>query len=248
VLIDGMRAPRPRTRRGALLTLGGGIVVLAVAAFVFVYFVLFPTSSPKPFSIASSPATTAAATPPGSRSGLAGRWTIASGSRAGYRVREKLGFLPAESDAVGRTSQITGGATLTESHGSVSVSGASFVVAVNTLKSDQAQRDQHIQTIGLQSATYPKATFTLSSPIKLPAATLTGGVVHDAVTGVFDIHGVSRRLTVPLEMRVSSSALEAVGSLTFPWSEFGMTAPSVGGFVNVSNAATMEFDLRLARA
>jgi hypothetical protein len=38
------------------------------------------------------------------------------------------------------------------------------------------------------------------------------------------------------------------GSLTFPWSEFGMTAPSVGGFVNVTEKATMEFDLRLQRA
>jgi hypothetical protein len=36
-------------------------------------------------------------------------------------------------------------------------------------------------------------------------------------------------------------------SLTFPWSEFNMTAPSVGGFVNVTNKATMEFDLHLQR-
>jgi hypothetical protein len=49
-------------------------------------------------------------------------------------------------------------------------------------------------------------------------------------------------------MRLSNSAIQAVGSLTFPWSEFNMTAPSVGGFVSVTNRATMEFDLRLMRA
>jgi len=39
-----------------------------------------------------------------------------------------------------------------------------------------------------------------------------------------------------------------VGSLTFPWSEFNMTAPSVGGFVTVTGHATMEFDLHLQHA
>jgi polyisoprenoid-binding protein YceI len=236
--------PRPRTKRGLFLSLGGAVLAIAVAGFAFVYFVLFPTSSPKPFSLAAAKATTTVS----SSTTLAGRWEIASGSQAGYRVREKLGFLPAESDAVGRTSEITGSATVTESKRIVTVTGASFVVAVNTLKSNEAMRDQHIQTIGLQSATYPKATFVLSSPVKLPAGALSGHVFPTSVTGVFTIHGTSRRLTVPLEMRLTGSAIEAVGSLTFPWSEFGMTAPSVAGFVNVSSTATMEFDLRLARA
>ena len=226
-----------------MLSLAGGVVVIAVGGFAFIYFVLFPTSSPKPFGLAA----TKTATPVSSGAPLAGRWEIATGSEAGYRVREKLGFLPAESDAVGRTSEITGSATLTESKGKVTVTGASFVVAVSTLKSNEAMRDQHIQTIGLQSATYPKATFTLSSPMRLPAGARSGKVFDDSVTGVFDIHGTSRRLTVPLQMQLTSSGLQAVGSLTFPWSEFGMTAPSVGGFVNVSSTATMEFDLHLAR-
>lgn len=220
----------------------------AVAAFAFIYFVLFPTSAPKPFTLSTASTTATAATGVSTGTTLAGRWQIASGSRAGYRVREKLGFLPAQSDAVGRTSQITGAATLTESKGTVTVTGASFVVAVNALKSNEAQRDQHIQTLGLQSATYPTATFTLSSPVRLPASALRGGVVHDSVTGVFKIHGTSRRLTLPLQMRLSSSGIEAVGSLTFPWSEFSMTAPSIGGFVNVADTATMEFDLHLKRA
>jgi len=116
------------------------------------------------------------------------------------------------------------------------------------LKSNEAMRDQHIQTIGIQSATYPTATFVLSSPLTLPASALSGDVVHTSVTGVFNIHGTSKHETVPLEIRLSNSEIQAVGSLTFPWSEFNMTAPSVGGFVTVTNHATMEFDLRLMRA
>jgi hypothetical protein len=77
-------------------------------------------------------------------------------------VREKLAFLPAQSDAVGRTSQITASATFSQAGRAVTISKA--------------------------------------------------------------------------------------GSLTFPWSEFGMTAPSVDGFLNVAPTATLEFDLRLQRS
>ena len=234
----------PRTKRGALFAVGGSVVVLAVAGFVIIYFVLFPTSSPKPFSLTSS----ASPAPVSASTRFAGRWTIATGSVAGYRVREKLGFLPAESDAVGRTSAIAGTATFTEASHAVTVRAASFTVDVSKLTSNEAMRDQHIRTIGLQSATYPTATFVLSTPLTLPASAVSGEVVHTAVTGVFNIHGTSKRETVPLQMRLSSSEIEAVGSLTFPWSEFNMTAPSVGGFVSVTNRATMEFDLRLKRA
>ena len=58
---------------------------------------------------------------------------------------------------------------------------------------------------------------------------------------------MKKRVTIPLQVRHSGSTLEAVGSLTFPWGEFGMTAPSVAGFVSVEDEATLEFDLKLAQ-
>jgi polyisoprenoid-binding protein YceI len=163
-------------------------------------------------------------------------------------LREKLGFLPAESDAVGRTSKITGHATIVESGGRVRLTAASFKVNVYSLKSNESMRDQHIHTIGIQSATYPYATFVLTRTLSLSSGALSGKVVVKPVTGVFDIHGTSRTEALPLQMTLSNDLIQAVGSLTFPWSRFEMTAPSVGGFVNVSDHATMEFDLRLQRA
>ncbi len=235
---------RLRTKRGALLVIAGGVLVVAVAGLAFIYFVLFPTSSPKPFKLTVSQHTT----PVSSGSSLTGRWTVAAGSVAGYRVREKLGFLPAESDAVGRTSEITGNATVIESGGGLRFTTASLKVNVYSLKSNESMRDEHIHTIGIQSATYPYATFTLTRTVSLPHAALSGKVFAEPVTGVFDIHGTSRTETLPLQLTLSNHLIRAVGSLTFAWSRFDMTAPSVGGFVNVSGHATMEFDLRLQRA
>jgi polyisoprenoid-binding protein YceI len=179
---------------------------------------------------------------------LAGRWQIAAGSQAGYRVREQLAFLPAQSDAVGRTSSITGAATLAQSHGGLTITGASFNAAVNALKSDRSMRDEKIHSIGLESDRYPTATFTLSRPLTVPASDLGGQVARLSATGTFNIHGTTRSATVPVELRMSGSTLQAAGSLSFPWSDFNMTAPSIGGFVTVTDKATLEFDLHLQRA
>lgn len=239
----------PSKKRVALLAVGGGFTLIVVA-FLFVYFVLFPTSSPKPFKLATSTAASTGSTSSASTSTVSagGHWSVVTGSEAGYRVREKLAFLPAQSDAVGRTSSVTGAATLTESKGTITITAASFDVAVNTLKSDRSMRDEKIHEIGLESNRYPTATFVLSTPVTLTKNAVTGRVTRVAVTGVFTIHGTSKRETLPVEFTLAGSTLEAAGSLTFPWSEFGMTAPSVGGFVNVTEKATMEFDLRLQRA
>jgi len=249
-----VRLPGRENKQRIALIAGGAGVAMIVLAFLLVYFVIFPTSSPKPFKLTSptsaptATSVTGSGTTAASAAGAGGRWSVASGSQAGYRVREKLAFLPAQSDAVGRTSSITGAATLSESKGRVTITAASFDVAVDTLKSDRSMRDEKIHEIGLESSRYPTATFVLSTAIALPAGAGTGEVVHASATGVFDIHGTSKRETVPLELSLSGSTLQAAGALTFPWSEFGMTAPSVGGFVTVTGEATMEFDLRLARA
>jgi polyisoprenoid-binding protein YceI len=239
----------PSRKRAAVLVLGAG-ATLIIAVFLLVYFVIFPTSSPKPFKLTTSTTTSAAPTSSAavSSGGVGGRWSVASGSQAGYRVREKLAFLPAQSDAVGRTSSITGGAQLSESTGTITITSASFDVAVGTLKSDRSMRDEKIHEIGLESSRYPTATFVMSAPVRFAKSAVAGHVTRVPVTGVFTIHGTSKSRTLPVEFTLSGSTLEAAGAITFPWSEFGMSAPSIGGFVNVTEDATMEFDMHLQRA
>jgi polyisoprenoid-binding protein YceI len=235
---------RPKTIRGALLAAAAALAVVAVGGFLLVYFVLFPTSSPKAFTLTTQPQGTTG----GAGKSLAARWTIGAGSAAGYRVREKLALLPAKSDAVGRTSAIRGAASLTGSDSALTLESAAFSADVTKLTSDQSRRDQRIHTIGLQSDQFPKASFTLARAIKLPASAAGGGTINVSATGALMIHGTSKSVTIPLQMRLSSSKIEVVGSLTFPWADFNMTAPSIAGAVNVEDKATMEFDLHLRRA
>jgi polyisoprenoid-binding protein YceI len=149
---------------------------------------------------------------------------------------------------VGRTSSITGQATVADSGGTHSVTAASFTVQVNTLTSDRAMRDQRVHTLGLQTDTYPTATFQLAQPIALPDAAKSGQVVKVTATGPLTLHGVTRTVSIPLSLQLSGSSFEVVGSISFPWSEFGMTAPNFGSFVTVDGTATMELDLKFLRA
>ena len=71
-------------------------MLAGAAAIAVVYLFVFPTASPAPLTL-SSPSSSAAATS-GAATALSGSWKIASGSKAGYRVREQLGGLPALSD------------------------------------------------------------------------------------------------------------------------------------------------------
>lgn len=242
---------RRRPKRRLLLIGAGAALVLVLGVIAFVYFVVFPTSSPPRFKLATTPAAQAGKPAPASPAAdgkLAGSWAIAPGSAAGYRVREKLAFLPAQSDAVGRTSSITGSATLKGPNDALEVNAASFAVDLRTLKSDRSLRDEKLHSVGIESDTYPTATFVLHQPIALPRTAPAGSAFHVNATGALSLHGVTRQETIPLSMRLSGTQLEAVGSITFPWSDFEMTAPSIAGFVNVTEHATMEFDLRLARS
>jgi polyisoprenoid-binding protein YceI len=235
--------PRPRSVRGWLLSAVVAVVAVGAAGVLFIYFMLFSHSAPAPLALTSPAAT--AQSPALTASEIPGTWTVGSKSVAGYRVREQLAFLSAPSDAVGRTSQITGNATIAVSGTTLTVTAASFDVNVESLTSDQSMRDNHIQTLGLESAQFPHATFVLSSPVTLPANATSGAEIHVSLQGALSIHGTTKTVTIPAQARLTGAQIEVVGSITFPWGEFDMQAPNVGGFVSVDSTATMEFDLFL---
>jgi polyisoprenoid-binding protein YceI len=232
-------------RRTLIAAVVAGALILGAAGVGVLYFVVFAGSSPQKLALSSptpSPSGSATASTAG-----AGTWTVGSGSVAGYRVREQLASLAAPSDAVGRTSAITGTLTLTQAATGYTVAASGFTVDVSKLTSDQSRRDQRIHSQGLESDRYPTATFKLTSPIALSADATSGQTIHVSATGDLTIHGVTKSVTIPIDARLTGSKIELVGSITFPFSQFGMTPPSIGGFVTVQNNATMEFQLLMTQ-
>jgi polyisoprenoid-binding protein YceI len=178
---------------------------------------------------------------------LPGTWQIASDSVVGYRVRERLASLSADSDAVGRTNAITGSATIVGSGSALSVTAASFSVDMTTITSDRQMRDNRLRNDGIQTDQFPTSTFSLTQAIALPANATTA---QFAVTlhGELALHGVTKTVDIPARAQVNGSVIQVLGSLDVPFSDFAINPPNIGGFVSVGDHGTLEFLVNLAKA
>jgi hypothetical protein len=170
-----------------------------------------------------------------------GVWrVIPAQSFVGYRVRERLAFLPLPSDAVGRTSAILGSAR---------VKGGAIVSTrvsadTRTLKSDRRRRDGAVRGLLLHK---PVASFTLTSPMAFPT-TATGRTFALPAPGILLLHGVSRKVVFPLRARWTSNSLEVIGSLRIAFADYRIKSPKFGPVLSVSKRAKIEVHLFFGRA
>jgi polyisoprenoid-binding protein YceI len=218
------------------------IVAIATAAIVGAYTARFGGDSTPAFT---RPSGDGAAVAGGD---LIGTWTVAPGSRAGYRAREKLARLPARSDAVGRTDRITGSLVVKRRGDKlVVVSGARFVIDMASLHSPEERRDRRLRTSGLETDTYPTASFTSVYDTPLPADLLAGRAADVLVRGEFNLHGITRTLVLPITAHVGGDVVTLVANLPILMGDFRIHPPNIAGFVTVDIHATMEFKVRLRR-
>lgn len=179
---------------------------------------------------------------------LPGSWTVAADSVVGYRVRERLASLSADSDAVGRTNAITGTATIAASGDTLNVTDATFTVDMTSLQSDRSMRDNRLRNDGIQTDQFPTSTFKLTQAVALPAEASTGAVVDVTLHGDLTLHGVTKTVDIPAKAQLNGSQIQVLGSLTFPFSDYQINAPNIGGFVSVQDNGTLEFQVNLAKS
>jgi polyisoprenoid-binding protein YceI len=201
----------------------------------------------------SADASTGASLPPGSTaaidaSGIPGTWSIASDSVVGYRVRERLASLSADSDAVGRTNAITGTATIAGTASAMTVSDASFSVDMTSLHSDRPMRDNRLRNDGIQTDQFPTSTFRLTQPVTIPANATSGAAVDVTLHGDLTIHGVTKTVDIPAKAQLNGNLIQVAGSLSFPFSDYRINAPNIAGFVAVQDTGTLEFLINLAKS
>lgn len=238
--------PTTHRRRTALIV--AGLAVVVIAGFVAAYAVFFTGDSPDRLSLSDPSSPSATSDPARGGQGPVGRWVVADGSEAGYRVREKLARLPAQSDAVGRTTAVTGEMTVAASGNGFVARDLRMEVDLTKLRSDESRRDNRIRTQGLESDRFPKATFASAGDVAVPADAANGGEFDAEVEGDLTLHGVTKRVEIPVTGRLSDGTLEVAGSFAFPMSMFAIDPPNIGGFVTVDSDATMEFKIVLKQA
>ncbi|CAN5848278.1 hypothetical protein BH23ACT12_BH23ACT12_24280 [soil metagenome] len=231
--------------RGKILA--GTLLLVSVAGVGASYLVFFTPDSPPPISLNHpEDQTQAAARFPDSDP--AGRWIIREGSETGYRVKEKLARLPAATDAVGRTTKLSGGFRVAGEDGRYSISAIDVEVDLTDLTSDSPRRDEALRERGLETDRFPTANFFSPGPMELPSDLRIGEPIEFLLDGALTIHGVTRQVSIPVRAQLRSDTLEVVGSLIMHMADFGIEPPSVANIVSVEPTGEMEFRLLLERA
>lgn len=231
----------------------GAAAALAALALVgggtYVYFFSGLRTSPPQLGLSATPAaTTTTATP---AAGLAGTWTIASGSLAGYRVQELFVGQTAKHEAVARTSTVSGGMTVSAVTSGYQVSALTITAGLADLHSvdqvagrDVTQRDSVVaRQLNVQQ--FPTATFMATSA-SVPG-NVTSQPVDVTVVGKMTIHGVTKDMTINAKAQLVGGRVEIAGSASIPMADFGVSPP-FAPFVTVDSTVTIEFDLFMTKA
>jgi polyisoprenoid-binding protein YceI len=206
------------------------VVVLAVGG-PLVYTRLIAGEAAAPLAVGT---TTAA--PAGE---LGTTYTVGTGSEAGYRVGEVLGGQ--RIDAVGRTSDVSGSATLSGTE----VTAGEITVQLSTVTSDESRRDSQFTGNIMNTAQYPTAVFTLTQPLDLGSAFADGTQATVDATGELTVHGVTREVTFPLTAVRNGTGIDVSGSVPVTFADYGIDPPNIGNFVTVDDSGQIEFLLKL---
>ncbi len=228
-------------------------LVVAVVGATAVWVVFFQEDAPPPPSLDAVDGGTDTTADGDSPEGI---WTVVANpdTYGGYRIDETFsGVSTPVEPAVARSGQVTGTVTIEGS----TVSAATFSVDLTTLASDPCnvppgvnltcdRRDELMKTSGLETNSFPEATFTLTEPIELDPVPDIGAAVEVDAVGTLELHGVTQTVTFPMQARWDGSQLVVVGSLEIALADYAITPPDLP-FLSVEDTGTIEVSMILQR-
>ena len=235
-------------RKNLIVAAAAGIAVMALmGAGAYAYFFSGLRSSPSSLALSPSPTSTSTA----ATTGLAGTWTVSTGSLAGYRVQELFAGATSKHLAVARTSNVSGTLTVKGDSSGYQVSGITLSADLSSLHSvDQVVGRNVTQRDGIVSRQlnvqqFPNATFTATSA-SVPGP-VTASPVDVTAPGKLTIRGVTHDVTATAKAQMSGDRIEIAGTLSINMADYGVTPPQVP-FTAVDSTVTIEFDVFLARS
>jgi polyisoprenoid-binding protein YceI len=117
------------------------------------------------------------------------------------------------------------------------------VVQTGSIKTDDSRRDGQNVRNGLQTAQFPTAKFVLKQPIPIASIPAEGVKVKFDATGDFTLHGVTKRVTIPLEAAHQAGSVIVAGSLPVVLADYAIQKPTAPSVLSIEDAGSMEFQL-----
>jgi len=242
-----------RSRRTLGILAGVAVVILVIVGFGTWYFFI-RDDAPEAANIETAGETldqAGGSEETGGANTLDGSWAVDtsvgsfddfSGTWAGYRFDEELASIGANT-AVGRTPDVTG----TMEVAGDEVTAVDVEVNVTTLQSDSGTRDGALRSRGLETDQFPTATFALTQPVSLPSGLGECGTASASATGNLTIHGVTKEVTLDVDVDLSGSTAAVVGQAPVMLSDFGIDAPTGFTVLSINEQGTFEFQIFFSR-
>lgn len=123
--------------------------------------------------------------------------------------------------------------------GARKVSG-SVIVAAGSGNSGEPSRDKKMNSDVLDTAHFAEVTF---APNSYQGSIAPSGDSAIQVSGVFTLHGTPHDITVPMQIHIEGTAINAKGQFTVPYVKWGLKDPSV--FI-LKVAKEVDIDLTLS--
>jgi polyisoprenoid-binding protein YceI len=235
-----------KLRRWGVRVALGTLAVLVVLVGAAVYWVVLRDDTPDAAALVRREVVS---TEPATGGDLDGRWTVVPGEEvwAGYRITEHVSGI--DNVAVARTRDVDASLTIAGDE----VTEVTAEVDMTTLKSEDTElpgvggRDEAMRGEGLETGTFRTASFRLTEPIDLGALPEPGTRVSARATGVLELHGVERPVTIPISARWNGEVIDLTGSVDVVLADYAIDPPSPQ-IVTVSSAGTLELQLTFDRA
>jgi polyisoprenoid-binding protein YceI len=212
--------------------------------------VVSPVPSPAAAAPAASPGASpaAAASPSPAASGAGTRFILASeSSEARFRVKEQFVGIDAPNDAVGTTKEISG-SILIGPNGAVVPAESKLVLNLNSLRTDQSNRDNFIKRNTLETQQFPNAELVVKELQGLPNPVPTAGQATFKLLGDFTVHGVTRPTTWDVTAQFSGQEAKGIARTAVTITEFGMEMPRAGRIASVEDNVRLEIDFTASRS
>ncbi len=162
-------------------------------------------------------------------------------SEARYRVREQLAGNDLPSDAIGRTSELSGSIMLADS-GAVVAAESKIVIDMATFTSDDSRRDNFTRRTTLAVRQFPTADFVLTGLTGLDFPLPTSGSVEFTLAGEMTLHGVMQEVEWAASATFTPDSFSGTATMPFTFTQYGMEPPRAPILLSVDDNGVMELD------
>ena len=166
------------------------------------------------------------------------------GNEARYRIREQLVGVDLPNDAVGATTDVSGGIGF-DATGKLVPASSKFIVNVGSLKSDKDRRDGYVRGRILETSQYPTVELTPTAIRGLTLPLPTSGNKTFQMVGDLTVHGVTKPTTWNVTATFDKGRVSGAATTSFLFSDFSLNQPRVPVVLSVADSIKLEYTFSL---